>query len=77
MQVAPRRREHMLMLPKNSARCNILNILKQAAKWSSHFETGVCREWADQWPTMQGAATHSDILYDILAELSPAVKTVQ
>ena len=61
MRVAPRRREHMLMLPKNSARCNILNILKQAAKWSSHFETGICREWADQWPIMH-AGYQADII---------------
>ena len=29
----------MLMLPRDSARCNRLNNLKQAAKWSSHFES--------------------------------------
>ena len=48
MRVAPRRREHMLMLPRDSARCNRLNNLKQAAKWSSHFES---REHAESGRT--------------------------
>ena len=29
----------MLMLPRDSARCNRFNILKQAAKWNIHFES--------------------------------------
>ena len=73
MRVAPRRREHMLMLPRDSARCNILNILKQAAKWSSHFETGICREWADQWPIMHAGyqADISGVMAEHLCVVQP------